>query len=206
MRHRIRRIVNIVIAITAFAAWIWMTFGREGIFLKNGIGNLKFFTVLSNLMEGIASVVWLLSGNADAAMRDRAERFKFIAAVSVMLTFTTIMAFLGPLYGYGMMFIGANLFYHLLIPIAAFAEIVFLSEREYTLRDNNIAVIPTLLYGVFYISNCVVNGPENGDWYWFLAWGYPVGILIFIGICIVTWLLAFVMRKLQKRILSCLIP
>jgi hypothetical protein len=63
-------------------------------------------------------------------------------------------------------------------------------------------MIPPLLYGTVYLLNNVINGrgewPDTNDWYAFLAWGYPAGIAIFGVICGVTWLLGFMMRKLQK--------
>ena len=202
-RWRIRRIVNICIAILVPAAWLMMALGGEGTLSENGFGNLKYFTVLSNIMEGIASVVWLAAQNKDEKSRIKADRFKYISAAAVMLTFTTVMVFLGPLYGYSSMFVGANLFFHLLIPLISAAEIIFLAENGFSVRDNNLAVLPPLIYGVMYLGNVLINGigewPDTNDWYLFLAWGYPVGILIFACICLVTWLLAFAMRKLQKK-------
>ena len=209
-RNRIRFFVNILIATLVPAAWLLMSFGREAVLSENGIGNLRYFTVLSNIMEGLASLVWLaaMSGgdntSDDNGIDDdkikRAERFKYIAAAAVMLTFATVVGFFGPLYGYGMMFDGANLYFHLIIPVIAAAEFVFLSDGEFTVKDNNLVVIPPLVYGIVYLINVLINGRENGDWYWFLAWGYPAGILIFACICLATWLLAFIMRKLQRSI------
>ena len=123
----------------------------------------------------------------------------FAAAAAVGLTFTVVMVFLGPLYGYPMMFTGANFFFHLIIPLVAAAEIIFLSDAAYTARDNLLAVIPTLAYGIVYLLNNCINGigewPDTNDWYSFLRWGYPVGIAIFAIACVITWLIGFMMRK-----------
>ena len=52
------------------------------------------------------------------------------------------------------------------------------------------------------LGNNLINGigewPDTNDWYLFLTWGYPVGVLIFIVICAVTWLLGLAMRKLHQ--------
>ena len=113
------------------------------------------------------------------------------------------MVFLGPLYGYAAMFTGANLFFHMIVPVSAIAEIVLLSDQTYTVRDNNLAVIPPLIYGAVYLINIALNGigewPDTNDWYQFLAWGYPVGIFIFAVICLVTWSLGFFMRKAKRK-------
>ena len=205
-REKIRTGINIFIAVAVPAAWIWMALGSDAALEAGGLENLKFFTVLSNIMEGVASVIWLLVRKAGDQTRIGADRFKYVAATSVFLTFATVMLFLGPLYGYGMMFVRANLFYHLLVPVAAVIEIIFFTDTEFTLRDNNIAMIPPVVYGVFYIVNVLINGtgvwPDTNDWYLFLAWGYPVGVLIFAVLTAVTWLLAFLMRKAQRKVIK----
>lgn len=202
-RYTARCAVNVIIVISVLIAWMWMAFGGNAVLEAGGTENLKFFTVLSNLMEGAASLVWLIMRKRGDGCRAKAERFKYIAAASVFLTFAVVVAFLGPLYGFGMMFENANLFFHLLIPLAAVAEIIFLSDAEYTKRDNNLAVIPPVVYGIVYLGNCIINGtgewPDTNDWYLFLAWGYPVGILIFAVITAVTWLLALLLRKFRVR-------
>ena len=59
-----------------------------------------------------------------------------------------------------------------------------------------------LVYGAVYLANIGINGigewPETNDWYLFLSWGYPTGILIFAIICLVTWLIGLMMRKLNR--------
>lgn len=133
----------------------------------------------------------------------RVESLKYVAAAAVGLTCITVLVFLGPLYGYPAMFVGGNLFMHLITPVAAIAEIIFLSDAEYTRRDNLLVILPPLIYGVFYLGNVFINGfgewPDYNDWYLFLTWGYPIGMLIFTIICVVTWLIGLAMRKLQRK-------
>jgi len=112
------------------------------------------------------------------------------------------MVFLGPLYGYPAMLVGANLFMHLITPVTAIAEVIFLSDVEYTRRDNALVMISPLLYGSFYLGNIAINGigewPDTNDWYLFFTWGFPVGMVIFAVIFAVTWLLGFLMRKAKR--------
>ena len=217
--------MNVFIAVAAFGSWIGMTLLGHGTLSLSGLGNLKYFTILSNLFAGAVAIIWLIkaregdgrkapkSAGEDEGAEDgrkapksagaRVERLKFIAACAVGLTFVTVVVFLGPLYGYISMFSGFNLFLHLVVPVAAMAEIVFLADAEYTRRDNFLVVVPPLLYGAVYLANNVINGrgewPDTNDWYSFLAWGYPVGIVIFVIICLVTWLIGFAMRKAGSR-------
>ena len=200
---RIRKIVNICLIIMVAGSWVVMTLFGKGTLSQNGIGNLKYFTVLSNFLEAAASAVWLADTCRNGRAGECSERLKYVAAASVGLTFTTVMVFLGPLYGYSAMFTGANLFFHMIVPVSAIAEIVLLSDQTYTVRDNNLAAIPPLIYGAVYLINIALNGigewPDTNDWYQFLAWGYPVGIIIFAVICLVTWSLGFFMRKAKRK-------
>ncbi len=200
-RYRIRRIVNTFIAAAVAGSWLAMALYGKGSLAENGLGNLKYFTVQSNLLEGAVSVLWLLVSGSGSAWEQRAERLKYIAAAAVGLTFAVVIGFLGPLYGYRAMFTGANLFFHMIIPLVSMAEIMFLSDALFTTKDNNYTVIPPLVYGTAYLINNLINGtgewPDTNDWYAFLAWGYPAGIAIFAVICAVTWLLGFLMRKIH---------
>ncbi len=200
---RTRKIINICLIVMVAGAWISMTLYGKGTLAQNGLGNLKYFTVLSNFLEAIASGFWLREIRKSGRISDRAERLKYVAAASVGLTFATVMVFLGPLYGYAAMFEGANLLFHLIVPVLSMAEMVFLADLKFTRRDNNLTVIPPIIYGIAYIVNTLINGigewPNRNDWYSFLIWGYPVGILIFAVLCQVTWLIGLMMRKLERK-------
>lgn len=202
-RKKLRKIVNIFLVIAVACSWLSIFVSASGALMKNGINSLKYFTVLSNLFEGAASIVWLVSSGKNGGRASiLAERLKYIAAAAVGLTCAVVLTFLGPLYGYPAMFAGGSLFMHLLTPLIAIAEIIFLSDVEFTRKDNRLVMLSPLIYGVFYLGNNLINGigewPDTNDWYLFLAWGYPVGILIFAVICVVTWLLGLMMRKLHR--------
>ena len=213
-RYTFRRFVNIFLVAAVFGSYFAIFFFGTGSLVQNGIGSLRYFTMLSNLFVGFVAIAWLKSSHSKGAGIDgrtgsgdkpdaRIERLKYIAAASVGLTCATILGFLGPIYGYKEMLAGANLFMHLVTPVAAMAEIIFLSDVSYTRRDNRLAMIPPLLYGLVYLANILINGrgewPATNDWYFFFAWGYPVGIIIYVVLLTVTWLLALLMRKLQRK-------
>ena len=196
MKKKLRILLNMIIVIAVFAAWLGMALRGSGLLSGSGLRNLKYFTVLSNLMEGIVCIVWLASLRKES--HQGAERLKYIAATAVFLTFTIVAVFLGPLYGFSSMYQNANLWFHLIIPVLAIIESLFLCEERFTRRDNVLVALPPLLYGCVYLCNVLLNGigewPETNDWYGFLNWGYPVGILIFACICAVSWLLGRILR------------
>ena len=202
-RYKLRKYVNIFLVIAVLGSWIAIFVSASGTLMQNGLNSMKYFTVLSNLLEGFASAVWLVSSRKNGKASSRAELLKYIAAAAVGLTCVVVLTFLGPLYGYPAMFKGGSLFMHLLTPLIAIAEIVFLSDVTYTRKDNRLVMLSPLVYGAFYLGNNVINGigewPDTNDWYLFLTWGYPVGILIFAVICVVIWLLGFAMRKLHRN-------
>ncbi len=201
-RMRIRTIINIILVIVVLGSWIALFVSSSGTLMHNGINSLKYFTVLSNLLEGAASAAWLVSSRRNGKASSHAEQLKYVAAAAVGLTCVVVLTFLGPLYGYPEMFAGPSLYMHLLTPVIAIAEIIFLSDFTYTRKDNRLVMLSPIVYGVFYLGNNLINGigewPDTNDWYLFLTWGYPVGILIFTVICAVTWLLGLAMRKLHR--------
>ena len=235
-KNRLRWYVNILLAVLVFGSWFSVFFFGTGSLVRNGLGSLKYFTMLSNIFVGVMAVAWLVSAgknkkagvgrsgndNENASgfrasavesgnesetapgfrASNRVERLKYIAAASVGLTCATVLFFLGPIYGYPAMFEGFNLPLHLINPVVAILEIIFLSDVKYTRRDNLLVIIPPFLYGLGYIANILINGigqwPDTNDWYFFFHWGYPVGALIYVVLLTVTWLIGLLIRKLQR--------
>lgn len=230
MRATIRLILNIVMAIGIPAVWISMAlrWGEGNMLTAAGLSSLKYFTVLSNLLAGAAALVLAVFGiRARLRARNRSvfaspgyggrvgfsggrrpdipygvERLKYVAATAVGLTFLVVMGFLGPLYGYLAMFQGANLYLHLLFPVAAMLEVIFLAPYKPTRTDNLLAVLPTVFYAVYYVLNMVVNGigewPETNDWYGFMNWGVAVGAAITVVILGITWVIGLLLRKAAR--------
>lgn len=194
-------ISNLLIAIIAPYAWLSMVFAsKEGMLVSTGLGSLKYFTVLSNLFAALAAVVYLFNNRRPSR---KVKVLKYVAAVSVGLTFVVVMVFLGPLFGYPFMFAGPNFWLHLFVPLLAMTEFVFLNETGMKYKDNLWAVVPMLVYGIFYMGNNIINGigqwPHTNDWYSFLAWGYPIGFGIFVIIVLMTYGIGLVLRKLNDR-------
>ena len=223
-REKIALLLNVLIVAFAVAGTIMMLFFRSNdpTLQSKGVANLKYFTVLSNEACGIVAVVCLV-------LRLRGKRqpmlAKLTAAAAVGLTFLTIAAFLGPLYGMLKMYHGANFFFHLVLPLTAMAEFVLTdgeepgvaeSAQEENADSNNastggipfgwtfFSMIPVLAYGAAYLTNILVNGvgvwPDTNDFYGFVNWGLPIGIGIFAVLLLVTWGIACVLRAAQKKV------
>lgn len=199
-RDRWRIALNICIALLAAGTWLTMVVSGGGLLTATGLRSLRYFTVLSNLFEAAACAVWIALFRTNTVL---AEKIKYVAAVSVAVTFTVVMVFLGPLFGYASMFSGVNLPLHLIVPVASVLECMFMAETGFDRLDNLIAVLPVTVYGICYLLNNLINGigewPDTNDWYAFLTWGWPVGIGMFVVLCAATWVLGFFIRLPGRR-------
>jgi hypothetical protein len=216
--------LNIVIVILTFVG-IYLTFfvrTKDGYFLTKGISNFKYFTVLSNVFCGAVALIYLIELTTRRADKSKATDkskgigkskatdkylcviriLKVMAVTAVGLTFVQIIAFLGPLYGYAKMYKGANLYFHLIIPILAMADYIVTDLGDIPFRDTICGIVPTLLYGVIYYINIIINGigewPNGNDWYGFMNWGMPGAIAIMAGSLFVSFLIGCILRKLNS--------
>ena len=213
MREKIRLLLNIVLAIAIPGVWTGMVlrWGEGNLLTAAGLSSLKYFTVLSNLLAALAALVFVVSHlranrkagrRAGAAVPRWVEVLKYVAAAAVGLTFLVVLVFLGPLYGYAAMFLGANLYLHLVFPMAAMLEVVFLASYKPSGRDNLLALLPVTVYAAYYVLNMVINGigewPATNDWYGFLNWGIGPGVVITAAAFGITYLIGLVLRKAAR--------
>ena len=188
-----RVVFNVIIFVIVLYCWFRMVFGyTNSEFMARGLSSLKYFTILSNLFEALACLIWIYNRN---------EKIKYIAAVSVTLTMMVTLLYLGPIFGYGMMFAGINFWLHLFVPLLSLLEVLLWNNEKFTKKDNLLACLPLIIYGLFYLGNNLINGkgnwPFTNDWYGFLMWGYPVGIIIFILLILFVYFIGFLIRKIK---------
>lgn len=198
-------ILNIVIIVFTIVGIIFMLTGKpeEGALQATGIENFKFYTVLTNVFCGIVALIYLslilLRKNTD-----KLAVLKLAAVCGVAITFAVVAFMFGPLYGYPQFYKRGNLFFHLLLPVMAMAEFIVVKRKRIPFLHTIIAAVPTLLYGIGYMLNILINGiggpwPDTNDFYAFLSWGWPVGIGIFAGITITAFAVACLFRVISNR-------
>ena len=216
MKRTVRFLINLILGAAVPYAWITMVLGVDGLFASTGLHSLKYYTVLSNWLVALGAWAYIIF----AIWRRRKDRrrgklwatreiniphglavFKYVSAVCVMITFLTVVVFLGPMFGYPYMFLGPNLWLHLIVPLLALFEVLFFREgpEDFSLRDDVFCVVPTIIYGIGYLGNIYLNGMgegyETNDWYGFLLWGWPVAAGIFVFICLIAFLIGLILRK-----------
>ena len=198
-------IFNLIIVIFTVTGIILMLTGKaeEGALQSSGIENFKFYTVLTNVFCGLVAAVYLLFVLLKKDT-DKVRVFKLAAVCGVAITFAVVAFMFGPLYGYPQFYKRGNLFFHLLEPLAAMAEFILVRRKKIPFKYTVIAAVPTLLYGIGYMFNILINGvggpwPDTNDFYAFLSWGWPVGIAIFAVITLSAFGVACIFRSISNR-------
>ena len=198
-------ILNTVIVIFTVIGIILMLTGKpeEGALQSTGIENFKFYTVMTNVFCGIIASVYLVLILLKKD-KDKMAVFKLAAVCGVAITFAVVAFMFGPLYGYPQFYKRGNLFFHLLLPVTAMAEFIVVERKRIPFKYTVFAAVPTLLYGIGYMLNILINGiggpwPDTNDFYAFLSWGWPVGIAIFAVITLSAFAVACIFRAVSNR-------
>lgn len=197
-------ILNVIIVILSIIGITLMLTGKpeEGALQATGLANFKFYTVLSNVFCGIVSLIEII---LRALKKDTSALIplKLGGVCAVTITFAIVAFFFGPLYGWPQFYHRGNLFFHLLEPVVAMIGFIAVRRKYIPFRYAVFAAVPTLIYGIGYILNILINGlggpwPYSNDFYAFLNWGWTVGIIIFIGITLIAFGFACVFRKISN--------
>ena len=171
-------------------------FRKEGKWdLSSGLRALRFFTLLSNLLCGIASLLILLTAGQGAAPYG-VWLLKYTGTSAVAVTFLTVMVFLGPSQGYKNQLKGFGCYLHLSGPLIAVISFCFL-ERWYPLSFavSLIGLVPVILYGLLYLYKVVIK-KQWDDFYGFNKTGkWPVS---FAAMVIGGFLLCLILRFLYN--------
>ena len=198
-------ILNLIIVGLTIVGIVLMVTGNseEGALQTSGIANFKLYTVLTNVFCGIVAAVYLIFILLKKDT-DKIRVLKLAAVCGVAITFAVVAFMFGPLYGYPQFYKRGNLFFHLLEPLVAMAEFIFIRRKKIPFKYTVISAIPTLLYGIGYMTNILVNGiggpwPDTNDFYAFLSWGWPVGIAIFAVITLSAFGVACIFRAISNK-------
>ena len=198
-------ILNLIIVIFAVIGIILMltSEAEEGALQSSGIENFKFYTVLTNVFCGIVALIYLVCIFAKKGTEKMAA-LKLAAVCGVAITFAVVAFMFGPLYGFPNFYKRGNLYFHLLLPVTAMIEFIAVKRRKMPFKYTVFAAIPTLLYAIGYLLNILINGlggpwPDTNDFYGFLNWGWPGGIVIFTGIPLAAFAVACIFRAISNK-------
>lgn len=196
----------LIVALVAYSVIGMVTTRNESALMMSGIRAFKFYTVLSNVFCALSSLFVLIFFFTEkrTALPVWLYLFRLMGSCVVTVTLVVVLLFLGPTMGWGLMFSGVCLWLHLVVPVLSIiAQILQQPEREVPFWKTVLAVAPTIVYGTVYITVNAVGwtGKSNRvtDFYGFLTWGWGIGIVILLAICLMNWLAAILYWKLDRR-------
>lgn len=125
----------------------------------------RFFTVLSNVLSGIASIVVVICWLCCGALPFWALLLKYTGTAAVTVTMLTVLLFLGPTsHEWKMLLSRADLFLHLICPLIAIVSLlVFEKAAPMPAWTITVGAAPVPVYGVLYMKK-VVYSPEEKRW------------------------------------------
>ena len=183
---------------------------RTRLLASSGLSSLKFYTVESNILVGIASFVLLVNeyrllNNKQEKISKYAYILKFVATVSVCLTFIVTLFYLAPSLGnkFLSLYQNTNLFFHLIVPILSFISFVFYEKTNIEYKYTYLGIVTMIIYGIYYVVNVLLN-LDNGnivssyDWYGFMKGGKVGSAIVFVIIVLITYLISFILWRLNK--------
>ena len=192
----------LIFAFTVYCMSRFFTVGGDGNMAVMNTRAFQYFTVDSNLLVALASLL-LLIRQLRCLWKGKPvpkvlTALKYVGTVAVSVTFFTVFCFLGFLYGYRSMIAGTNLYMHLITPLLAMLSFCIL-EREPALRFRSVflGLIPTALYGIVYMV-MVVALRRWYDFYGFNMGGRWAlsGILMLLS----TWILSLALWALRRAL------
>ena len=184
IKNIISLMINIaIVVITVLAISKFFVGTGDANMQISGWSSMRYFTNLSNCFAALASVLCIVFNIMN--IRYDSNVFpkwvfliKFMATVSVTVTFLTCVFFLGPTnifafapYGvspwraYIFIFFGNALYLHLVTPLLAIISVLFFESTDsFTKKEASFAVITVFLYALVYIYEVAIVGAENGGW------------------------------------------
>ena len=220
MKLKISMLLNLIIVIlTVIGTYCMLNgiefMGHEDSLSATKIEMFRFYTVDSNVLMGIVSLLFLTSEiQILRCKKEKVSRLlyilKLIGTVGTSLTFLTVVLYLGPISKNGMlsMFLNANLFFHLITPVLSIITFVFFENTDsLKFKDTFIGASTMVVYAIFYVINVLLH-VENGkvstayDWYWFVQNGVWTMVIVLPFMLLFTYLISFVLWKINNIFLK----
>lgn len=214
---KISLIINIIIAILVILASIFMFTGIKfmpgnTLLEVSKISMLKFYTVDSNILIGISSLIFIiyefkLLKQKIKEIPNKIYIFKFISTSAITLTFLITAIFLAPQYGFYAMYNNNNLFFHLIIPLLS---IITYIRYEHHLNKYSYAlygIIPMFIYSIYYSSRVLIHLNDGGltfkyDFYGFLQGNLNNIYIVIPVIYLVSYIIALFLIFFNKKLSS----
>jgi len=191
-------ICNLTSAVlTAVSILHFFVTGGEGNMAVLGVTCFRYFTVDSNLLAALGCCALLpyqllqLTGKRQLSLPRWTVLLKFIGTAAVTVTLLTVLFYLAPSIGFAELFLGDNLYMHLITPVLCLLSCCVLeNEIRLPLWQSLAGMLPSLIYGSFYLVQVVFCQiwPDfymfniDGRWYLTVALSLPLTAALCIGL------------------------
>lgn len=195
-------------SVAMFVGWHFM--GRVSDLRDEGFKMFRFFTIDSNIVMGICSLI-VTYGEYEvlAGKKEILSPIYYVIALigtsAVTLTFIVTVFFLAPQWKKPIvLFYNSNFFYHLCVPIVSIITFIFFEKtKEIPLNSVILGVLPVTIYGIYYVIN-VFTHLDNGkvskkyDFYNFVNGKKEVAGIAAIVILVVSYLISWLLWLVNR--------
>lgn len=200
-------LLGVIIMFTGFK----FMHGVEPILETTKLGMFKFFTVDSNIFIGIVSLIFLIYEIRKLKYKKEIPTslyvLKLTATSSVSLTLLVVFFYFVPITSFQIlpMIMNSNLFFHLIIPVLSIISFVFFEKtKKIEYKFTFLGLIPTLLYGIYYLINVLIHIENNKisptyDFYYFVQNGIWTSIIVIPIIFVISYITNFLLWKFNKE-------
>ncbi len=208
-------IYNTIIFILVLLGTIFMMTGFQfmvklEVLSSSSFSAFRYFTVDSNILVGIVSLILAIYEYLNLKKKIVIPNFvyilKYIGASAVALTFFITLFWLTRFYGnkFYLLYVNSNLLFHLIVPLLAIISFAKYEKVKLNNKTIYLALIPVLLYGIFYVSNILMH-VENGvisydyDFYGFAQGGLNTIVFVFMFILVLMYVISLIIFKWNQR-------
>lgn len=203
-------IFTVLASIIMFTGFKFMH-GIEPVLETTKLGMFKFFTVDSNVLMGISSLIFLIYEirklKFNKEIPTKLYMLKLISTSSVSLTLFVVLFYFVPITGFKIlpMIMNSNLFFHLITPVLSIISFIFFEKtNKLKYKYTFYGLIPTLLYGIYYLINVLIH-IENSmvsptyDFYYFVQNGIWTSVIVIPIIFMISYIISLLLWKFNKE-------
>ncbi len=169
----------------------------------------KYFTVDSNILVGIISLILLIYeikvlNKKISSIPNFIYVLKLIGTSAVTLTFLVTATFLVPQYGVYNLYSNTNLFFHLIVPLLAILSYILFEKHDNKNKYAFLGIIPMFFYSIYYTLMILINLDNGGltykyDFYGFLQGNINNIFIVIPAIYLIMYFISLVIIVLNRK-------
>ena len=185
--------------------------GRGNTLDESGFSIFKFFTVDSNILVGIASLIFVIYEykaikNKKSVIPSWIYGLKYMGTCAVGLTFVITLVWLSPSLGskFYLLYLNSNFAFHLVVPILAFISYTKYEKNDFGIKSTLLCFIPLVTYAIYYVTNLIIHFENNTvsikyDIYGFVKGGKESIVIALAVMALITYTISYVIYRFNKR-------